>query len=189
MLAAFGIHEELHDLNRFVGPPMRGNFKSCGISEQDMEIAVVKYREYYAEKGIFENAVYPGIAELLQNLANKGKTLAVATNKYALYAEQSLEHFDICKYFSLVSGDDKDGTLSLGGKSEIIRIALDALDPQRNMTTVMIGDRDQDILGAKANGIDSIGLTWGYGSRAELEEAAPTWIVDTPEELYNLIVG
>jgi len=188
-LASFGIHAELDSLIKFIGPPLRDSFRiSYGFSDDDTEQAVVKFREYYAETGVFENFVYPDIPDLLQKLKDSGKTLAVATNKVYLYTDKILGHFDLNRYFSFVSGDDMDGSLTKNGKRDIINIALDALDPERKMPAVMISDRELDIFGARDVGIDSIGNTWGYGSRSELEAAGATWIVDNADEVYNLIV-
>ena len=125
----------------------------------------------------------------LQKLTDSGKTLAVATSKAAFYANRILEHFDIDRYFVYVSGDALDGSLTKNGKVDIIRIVLDALDPVRKMPVVMIGDRMHDISGAREAGIDSIGNTWGYGSREELETAGATSIVDSVDELYRLLTG
>jgi len=187
-LASFGINEELDNLTRFIGPPLRDSFRvSYNFTESDTEKAVAKFREYYTETGLFENSVYPDIPGLLQKLKDSGRTLAVATNKVAIYSKLILEHFDIAGYFSFVSGDEMDGSLTKNGKTDIIRIALGALDPERKMPAVMIGDRELDIFGAREAGIDSIGNTWGYGSRSELETAGATWIVDSADELLRLI--
>jgi len=187
-LSAFGIHEELDSLTRFIGPPLWDNFrKSCGLSDSDAEKAVAIYRKYLEEKGLFENFLYPGIPELLQNLVDSGKKLAVATNKTTYFADITVKHFEIDNYFGFISGDEPDGSLTRNGKLGIIRIALDAIDPERKKRAVMIGDRGDDIIGATANNIDSIGITWGYGKRAELEAAGATWIVDSPDALGSLI--
>jgi len=188
-LAEFGILKELVDLERFIGPPLRESFRDLiGFSEADTEKAVSLFRMYYAEDGFFENSVYPGIPETLQDLKNGGKTLAVATNKAKYYADKVIEHFGLDRFFSFVSGDEMDGSLTKDGKREIIRIALDTLDPERNKHAVMIGDRMHDITGAKENGIDTIGVTWGYGSRAELEEAGAQQIIDTTEGLRRFLL-
>ena len=189
-LASFGIHEELDSLSRFIGPPLRDSFRlTYNLSEPDTSIAVAKFREYYAETGIFENSVYPDIPDLLQKLKGSGRTMAVATSKAAVFSQLILEYFYLDGFFSFVSGDEMDGSLTKNGKREIIRIALDAIDPERKMPAVMIGDREHDINGAREVGLDSIGIMWGYGSRRELESAGATWIVDSADELYRLIVG
>jgi len=187
-LSAFGIHEELDSLSRFIGPPLRDNFrKGYGFSEADTEKAVAAFRKYLNEKGVYENLLYPGIPELLQNLVGNGKKLAVATNKVTYLANLTVKHFKIEKYFEFISGDTDDGSLTKNGKLLIIRAALDALDPGGVKQAVMIGDREDDIIGAKANNTDSIGITWGYGSRGELEKAGATWIADSLEALCRLI--
>lgn len=185
-LSAFGISEELENLSKFIGPPLREVFeKFYKIPKSDIERCVGKFREYFAEKGLYENAVYSGIPQALQTLKDKGKVLAVATSKVTGYAEKILKHFDLEKYFSFVSGDDMEGTLTKEGKREVIRIALNAVDPQRKMNAVMIGDRKHDIQGAKALGIDSIGICYGYGSREELEEAGASFVLNSVEELVE----
>ena len=128
-LAAFGIHEELENLTKCIGPPLRENFsKLFGLSESDTEKAVAEYRKYYGTIGLFENTVYPEIPELLETLKACGKILAVATNKVIEYSARSLKHFGLEKYFAFVSGDKMDGSLTKNGKQEIIRIALEKLE-------------------------------------------------------------
>ncbi|MCL2004519.1 MAG: HAD hydrolase-like protein [Oscillospiraceae bacterium] len=188
-LSAFGIPAEAEQLVKFIGPPLREVFGQVyGFSETDTERVVAKYREYFAVTGLFENTVYPGVPELLQALRDNGKTLAVATSKAGAYACRVLEHFGLDGFFAFVSGDAMDGSLSRGGKREIIRLALEALDPGREKTAVMIGDRKHDIHGARDAGIDSIGVAWGYGARGELEEAGAARIAETPEELGRMIL-
>ena len=187
-LLKYGIQETTENLTRFIGPPLRESFSDyLGISIADTEKAVAIYREYFTKTGIFENIIYPDIPAILQKLVDSKKTLSVATNKVTLYAEQILEHFDVSKYFSFVSGDEMDSSKSTDGKHEIVRIALDRLDPERKMSAVMIGDRKHDIIGAKDNCIDSIGVLWGYGSRDELESAGATHIAETPDALLHLL--
>ena len=189
-LAAFGIHKETDDLVKYIGAPLREMFTAdFGLSDADTEVAVAKYREYFAETGLYENVVYPGIPEALQRLADSGKTLAVATNKVTSYAQIILEHFGLDHFFAFVSGDEMDGSLSKNGKRDIIRIALEHFVANGFTAPVMIGDRRHDITGAVDEGIDSIGITWGYGDRAELEEAGATTIVDSTDALCQLILS
>ena len=189
-LAAFGIHEEIGHLKKFIGPSLREFFKeNYSFSETDIEKAVIKYREYFAEKGLYENEVYPGIPELLQKLKNDGKKMAVVTNKAAFYADIILKHFNLERFFIYLSGDNFEGTLTKNGKRDLVNIALDKIDPKRKLSAVMIGDRKHDIIGANETGIDSIGVMWGYGSRNELETAGAKWIVDSVDGLYRLVEG
>ena len=189
-LEAFDIHEELENLTRFIGPPLRDVFKKhYGFSISDTEKVVAKFREYFSETGLLENDVYPGIREILERLRGSGAVMAVATSKATIYAARILKHFHLDGYFSFVSGDEMDGSLTKNGKGKIIRIALDVLNPESMLSTVIIGDRKHDINGGHDAGIDSIGITWGYGSRTELEEAGATRIVATTDELFRLITG
>ena len=187
-LNSFGIHiADLDDLTRFIGPPLRDSFQDFyNFTEAQAEEAVSKYREYFSVTGIFENTLYNGILEMLAYLKDENVTMVIATSKPTVYAERIAEHFGFMKYFSLVSGCEFDGTRSR--KSEVICYALDIVDPGRNMTAAIIGDREHDIIGGRETSINSIGVTWGYGSRFELEEANATWIVDTTDELCRLIL-
>ncbi|MCL1877426.1 MAG: HAD-IA family hydrolase [Defluviitaleaceae bacterium] len=180
---AFGIRTELADLARFIGPPLRDSFKELGVTDENVEQAVEKYRDIFWDKGIFQNKLYPDLPKVLAQLKSDGKTLAVATNKVTAQANRILDHFDLAQYFSFVSGDNLDGSLSRNGKAEIIRIALDNTGGKN---AVMIGDRKHDILGAIAAGVDSIGILWGYGSRDELETAGATYIINEAAEILSL---
>jgi len=188
-LDAFGIKvADLDGLKHFIGPPLRDSFREFyGFTEMEVEDAVSKYREYYSDIGIFENTIYDGIVDLLSYLKGKNVIMVIATSKPTVFAERIAEHFDIRHYFELIVGSELDGTRSL--KSEIINCALSQVDPERKKRTVMIGDRKHDIIGARETGINSIGVTWGYGLRSELESVKATWIADSPNELLDLIVN
>jgi len=189
-LSALGVEGEAADPSLLIGPPLREAIRGLyGLSEPETERAVAKYREYYSEAGLFENDVYPGIRELLRALADSKVTLAVATSKASVYTNRILSRFGLDGFFSFVSGDELDGSLTKNGKRDIIRAALDALDPGREMRAVMIGDRRHDITGAREMGIDSIGVLWGYGSRDELEAAGATRIAASMEELPGMILS
>ncbi|NLZ56186.1 MAG: HAD hydrolase-like protein [Clostridiaceae bacterium] len=189
-LSAFGIHEELERLIKFIGPPLRKSFKGdYGFSDEDTEKAVAKHREYFSVTGLYENAIIPGISEILKKLKNNGCILAVVTNKPAYYANKILKHFNLDGYFTLVCGDDMDGNLTINGKCDLINTARDKLDPERNLSVVMIGDRQDDVIGALNAEIDSVGVLWGYGTVEELEAANATKIVYTVNELYLWLIG
>jgi len=184
----FGIDvKNLDELNRFIGPPLWNSFRDfCGFDDNQVKEAVKKYREYYNVKGIFENRLYDGITILLDNLTNVGIKLAVATSKPTKYAKIILDHFEISRYFDLIMGSEMDGTRS--DKAEIIAYALNGLNYDGN-DAAMVGDRSYDIIGANKNYIDSIGVLWGYGDRAELEAAGATRIAESINELQYIIIG
>lgn len=186
-LRSFGIHVgDLDELLPFIGPPLRDSYKNFySFSDVDAEKAVAKYREYFTDRGIFENILYPGMDDLLQTLYEAGKTLAIATSKPEVFAKTILKHFDINKYFSFVSGSELDGRRS--AKSEVIRYALDNLPAAPVGCAIMVGDRENDIIGAKAVGMDSIGVLYGYGSQKELEDCKADYIAKSVPDLLNLL--
>ena len=174
-------------LEKFIGPPIRRGFEELGIDDAKMEETVALYRKYLVDKGMFENALYPGIVKTLEELKQNGVIMAVATSKVAVYAKEILKYFQIDHYFSLVSGSEMDGRRS--DKAEIIAYALDKLDGEHKMSAVMIGDRKYDIAGARANGIDSIGAAWGYAEDGELQKADGTVIINSPEEIIKIVIN
>lgn len=182
-LKKYGIEEQnMEILKKFIGPPLAESFqKYYGFSEEESRRAIGYYREYYQKDGIFENEVYDGIPELLETLKGAGKTLIVATSKPELFAEQILEHFKLAPYFDCIAGASMDE--SRVDKAEVIAYALKKYGTEAKEGMVMIGDREHDIIGAKKNGLDSIGVLFGYGSREELEKAGADHIVETPGEI------
>jgi phosphoglycolate phosphatase len=187
-LASFGINEPcLDNLDKFIGPPLKDSFKEFyGFDDCKVDEAIIKYREYFSIKGIYENKVYPLIPKLLDVLSAQGRTLVVATSKPTVFAEKILEHFELAKYFSLVVGSNLDG--SRVKKGEVIQCALEEMGLKDYDKIVMIGDRKHDIIGAKEVGIDSIGVMYGYGSREEFEAADATYIVDSVSDLEQLLL-
>lgn len=185
-LEKYGIPvEDKKDLFKFIGPPLAESFENYyGFSKEASRMAVEYYREYYRERGIFENLVYAGIKDLLGRLQNSGKVMLVATSKPEVFARQILEHFNIQDYFSYIAGSKLDG--SRVQKAEVIDYALAASGGPDKSSAIMIGDRAHDIIGAKKVGIDSIGVLFGYGSRAELEDAQATYLAEQVEDLWDI---
>lgn len=186
-LAQYGIQaEDRTVLYPFIGPPLRESFmKFYGFSEEKAEEAVWKYREYFSDKGLFENEVYPGIKEMLGGLKNVGARLFVATSKPTGYSKQILDHFELSEYFEDIQGSTMDG--SREKKADVIAYLLNVNHIQEKEEVIMIGDRRQDIDGAKENGLDSCGVLYGYGSRDELEEAQADYIAENVEELGKIL--
>lgn len=185
----FNIHtQNLKEHYRFIGPPLLQSFmKYYGFSEEQAQTGVEKYREYFRDTGIFENEPYQGIDRLLDCLSKAGRRLIVATSKPKVFADRILERFNLMQYFDMVCGSELDGTRV--NKGEVIRYALDKAGIVDLGKVIMIGDREHDIIGAKEAGIDSIGVLFGYGSYDELHGAGATYIVDTVEELKNLLLA
>ncbi len=159
--------------------------KYYGFDETNARQAVGYYREYFERKGMFENSVFDGIPELLRRLRDANSTLYVVTSKPTYYAEQIVKHFRLDKYFARVIGSEMD--LTNTDKSTLVRIAIGLHPEEDRKTIVMIGDKEHDIIGAKKNGIDSIGVTYGAGSREEIDNAGPTFVAHTVEELGKLL--
>lgn len=188
-LQKYGIHvSQRSELYPFIGPPLRDSFeKFYGFSKEQAEEATAYYREYYKDKGIYENRLYEGIEETLKTLSDEGATLLVATSKPEQFALKILDHFSIRGYFSYVAGATMDGVRSK--KSEIIDDALRKGKISDLSSTIMVGDREYDIRGAKQAGIASLGVLFGYGSLSELLSAGADYIVKQPEEIPAIITG
>lgn len=188
-LEAFGIHvENPDDLCHFIGPPLRESFmKYYGMDESGAEAAVAKYREYFADKGIFENELYDGIPAMLESLRSHGKTLLLATSKPTVFAERILVHFGIEGFFSFIGGSELDGRRSK--KDEVIDYVLQENRITALDSAIMVGDREHDIIGAVKTGIQSIGVLYGYGGYDELAKAGATKIVGTVAELQEALLN
>lgn len=186
-LDKFGIQvANKKELNRFVGPPLVTAFMEFyGFEEEKAKKAVEYYRERFRDIGIFENSVYEGIYELLENLKAKGYTLVIATSKPEVFAKRIAEHFDISKYFAYIAGATFDG--KVGTKTEVIEYAIKALNINDRREVVMVGDRYHDAEGAHNSGLDFVGVLYGYGNRDELEKAGATLIAQTPTDIENLL--
>lgn len=178
------IVEDLDTLEKFIGPPLTTSLMEFyGFSEEKAVKGVQDYREYFKERGIFENKVYENIEDLLSKLKALGLVLIVATSKPTVFSEQIIEHFNLDKYFNEVVGSNLDGTRSK--KGEVIKYIIDKYKISNLSEAVMIGDRKYDIIGAQENNIASIGVTYGYGSEEELKAAGATYIVNDIDELFK----
>lgn len=176
--------DEAQDLSWAIGPPAEDMFARllAPFGDSDVERAVALYRRCYDERGWRENTPYDGIAAALEAFAATGRPLFVATSKRVDFARRIVTHLGFGQ-FQAVHGAEPGGLRS--HKPELIGWILEqhGIDPAR---AVMIGDRRYDITGAHANGLRAIGVTWGYGSRAELEQAGADGIAESPAELPDL---
>lgn len=179
--------DDLDSLTKHIGPPLRDGFiEFYGFNEEEAEATVRKYREYYGDQGIHQNELYNGMEQLLTKLKQAGKYLIVATSKPEELAIRVLESFHLEHYFDDICGatfDDKRAS-----KDEVIRYALEKNSITNLDRVVMVGDRKFDILGAKAVGIASVGVLYGFGSEEELREAGADRIATTVEDVYDVIM-
>jgi phosphoglycolate phosphatase len=168
-----------------IGPPLHDSFLKLvpGSTKEEANTLVNFYRERFANIGIFENVVYPYISHLLAS-QKISKQNILATSKPHIYANKILSHFDLIQYFSAIHGSELSGERS--DKGELIKYILQNENLNHD-TSIMIGDRMHDILGAKKAGIASIGITWGYGSMEELKEAGADFIFTTPKLLGDFL--
>jgi phosphoglycolate phosphatase len=182
------IEPDLNKLNCFIGPPLQESFAQYyHLEEQEIQKAIDYYRERFQEKGMFENILYPSILELLKDLKNAKKILVVATSKPTIFSKEILKYFSLDHYFDLVVGSHLDGTRS--AKVEIIQYIINTYSQYDLDEFIMIGDRKHDVIGAQQTGIDSIGVTYGYGSKEELGEYNPTYLLECTEQIKEIIIG
>ncbi len=188
-LRKYGIEvSDLNELRKFIGPPLKDSFMEFyNFTEEDAEKGITYYREYFTDKGIFENYPYEGIDKLLDSLKSAGKKIILATSKPEVFSKRILDHFDLTKYFDYIAGSTLDGSRS--SKGDVIRYALKESNITDLDSTIMIGDRLHDIEGAKACKIESIGVLYGFGDRKELTDAGADFIVNDINELEKLLLS
>lgn len=175
------------NIDWIIGPPLKASLaKILNVALEDAlaEQALLGYRERFSVTGLFENQVYEGVAQTLQILKNQGFQLFVATAKPTIYAKQILEHFHLAQYFKVIYGSELSGERTNKGDLIAYILQQEQLKPSECM---MVGDREYDILGARRNGIETIAVTYGYGSTEELEQAQPKAQIESFTDLMPLI--
>lgn len=185
----YGLREySQEELGKFIGPPLAVSFsKYLGLPDDKILEAIGVYREYFEAHGIFDNSVYDGIPETLQKLKDSGHILAVSTSKPEIYAKTIVDYYKIAPYFTFVCGipmEDEQMT-----KAQVIATTLEKLGVTDKNEVLMIGDRFYDVEGADENGIECMGVTFGYGNEEELTQAGAKYIAHTAEEIFDVING
>jgi len=171
------------ELTWCIGPPLRTSFVRL-LGDHAADRAVALYRERFSDIGLFENAVYDGIAEVLTTLGQSGRRLFVATSKPHVFATRIVEHFGLRRHFEHVFGSELDGTHV--DKSDLLAYALKTTSVDSSKT-LMIGDRSHDMVGAKNNGMQGIGVLYGYGSKEELLGAGARQVCASPQAIPDCI--
>ena len=186
-LEKLNIHvNNLDDLTVFIGPPLIDSFMTYyHLTKEEADQAVKYYRERFKERGVIECELYPHILDILKEIKKLDKKIILATSKPEIFARKILERFDISKYFELIVGATLDG--SRGEKSGVIEYALNEAGVKDLKEAIMVGDRKFDILGAKKNNIDSVGVTYGYAVGSELIESKPTYLINNITELIKIV--
>jgi phosphoglycolate phosphatase len=173
------------EIRRHVGPPLEETLgKLLGGDVTKVRAAIALYRARYGTDGYLQNAVYPDVGEALEELKRKGIVLFVATSKPTAFANRILDHFGLARFFKGVYGSEFDGTNA--NKTHLIAHVL-RTESLPEASTVMIGDRAHDIVAALANGVNAIGVLWGYGSREELVDAGAAALCERPSELAQAL--
>ena len=167
-----------------VGPPLWSSFAQLGVQNEDLDRAVGLYRERYIEMGWKENKLYDGILDQLAKLKEGGYILCLATSKPHSYARKITAYFGISNFMSFEFGSELDGRNS--DKLALLAhgLAVVGVEGER---AVMVGDRVYDIQGAQANGMKALGVSYGYGGLAELQEAGADAIISDPQKLAETV--
>ena len=170
------------DLLWCIGPPLRNSFAHLLESNDEslLDSALQHYRERYSEIGIYENILYPGVVPALRQILELGYQVFLATSKPTVFAIRVLDHFNLTQFFHGIQGSELDG--SLCDKGDLVAHILKTwtLDPRLSL---IVGDRSHDVIGAKRNSIMTASITYGYGTRREIEAVKPDFIFDSPSEL------
>lgn len=171
-----------------IGPPFEMSFPQLGVPVSEMAPVIAAYRERYNDVGLFENELYDGVPEMLAALAAAGLTLALATAKPEKTARRITAHFGLTDHFAFEAGASTDLDVNRRTKGAVISYCLDEMGIEAGDHVVMIGDRDHDVEGAIENGIDCIGVTWGFGSSSELVGAGAFSLAHHPDHVTDLLV-
>jgi phosphoglycolate phosphatase len=176
------------ELTRFIGVPLGSCFHTLlGTSDEAKILAAIRlYRERFAERGMYENRLYPGVPEALAALQAGGRALWVVTAKPLHFAEKIVAHFGLATCFRGVFGPPLDAEQR--GKGQLIGASLArwSLPPAE---TAMVGDRGDDVRGAHEHGLAAVAVLWGYGTRGELDEAGPDAMAESPTRLPEVVRG
>lgn len=186
-LEHFGLRPPRESLTFFIGPPLLESFAVYFPGEPDKARTALRiYREYYREQGMFENSVYPGMADLLADLTTAGVRVHLATAKPEPFARIIVEHFGLLPYFTVLAGAELDGPRH--DKTDVLRYALRLAELPPEARPLMIGDRHHDVEGAQAVGLPCAGVLYGYGSREELAGAGAEHLCDSVDGLRRLLL-
>ena len=175
-------------LERFVGPPLQDSFKNLfGMNERNTNLAVEHFRTYFGEKGLFENEPYQGISELLEELHLSGKRVYVVTSKLEKYAKMIMRHLEFDRYLDDLQGAEATGKHS--GKVQLIEQLMVRNRISASTSVVMVGDTHYDMIGARENEISNIAVGYGFGTAETLSNCKPDYLVDSVDELAELLLG
>lgn len=183
-LSHFDIQEEYDNLLQYIGPPLSLTFASY-LPEEKVEEAICKYRERFSTKGIYENELYAGIEDLLQEITTRDGKIFLATSKPEEYAIEIMKHFGLYQYFTDIAGSSMNNLHET--KADVIHKVISRNNLQK-VDCVMIGDREHDLIGAKQTGLDAVGVLYGFGNNEELKKENPIYIANTVQDLTKWVI-
>ena len=188
-LERFGITvEDDKELDKVIGPSLYISYsRFFGLKGDDVTEAVRIYREHYGKDGIYQLRMYDGVEEMLDALKSNGFTICLTTSKPQVMAQRILGFTGLGRFFDVICGANLDGSMS--DKIDLINESLKQSGFTDRSLAWMTGDRLYDILGAKKAGVHSVGVTYGFGTRQELEESGADFIVDSPGEAADLLLN
>lgn len=178
---------DLSDYSRYIGPPLITTFQRvCGLSLEDAKQALGIYLEYYDTEGEPRNSLFEGTLEMLTTLRKAGAKVAVCTSKNEISARNVCEFLGITGSLDALCGSDH--STGRREKEDIIPYAMETLGAKQGDKIVMIGDTHFDAKGASYNGVDFIGVTYGYGKKETMIEAGAQVFADSAAELTNMLL-
>ncbi len=178
-----------NDLMHCIGPSLYDTYvKKYNMTEEEYQVALKAFRAYYKEKGMYECELYFGIEDMLKKLTENGKKIYIATSKPEFQAVAIIDNLKLNKYFTYVGGADEDNGGLRSTKAKVIEYVLtkDEFPDKKNI--IMVGDKSHDIIGAKENYLDTIGVTYGYGDKLEHEKAGADYIFATVKEVEDFLL-
>jgi len=187
-LRSIGIEEDRREvLQSFIGPPLIRRFMEVyGVDQDTAKELQAIYRKYYTETGVYENALYEGVPEMLSRFRDAGRTLVIATSKPHMYVDIVVDRFGIREYFDFIASADLDAGRST--KTQVLDYAFGSLQITDRSAVILVGDRMYDAIGAREAGIDCMGVLYGYGSREELEREGVICIAETVPEIASILL-
>ena len=179
---------ERAELSKMIGPPLSESFPMYyGFTDAETDTAIKHFQTYFKDQGLYENVLFPGVKEMLEALTARGIKVLLATSKPEVFGREILCHFGIDGYFTYAGGGSMDE--SFVKKGAILNYVIEKSGAEKRCDVVMVGDRCHDLIGARENGVDGIGVLFGYGSREELEKENPVYIAENMEMLKNYLLG
>ena len=174
------------EMKKYLGPPLADSFRDlAGFDEKIIPDTIKKFREYYLKKGVYEYEFFEDLKPTFDKLRNLGCILAVATSKLELGAIEMLKHADLFDEFDFICGSTQDGTRVT--KTQVVSHVINHYGITNKKEVILLGDRENDVTGAKNNGIDCCGILCGFGSRKEFEESGATYIVPYISDIFTIL--